>query len=35
MNTVLENRLFKSRYMPLPYDELYNAPALIQNKGWE
>jgi hypothetical protein len=35
LNGVLENRLFKSLYMPLPYDELYNTPALVQNKGWE
>ncbi|MEL7587454.1 MAG: RagB/SusD family nutrient uptake outer membrane protein [Prolixibacteraceae bacterium] len=34
-DVVLESRLFKSPYMPLSYDELYNAPALIQNKGWE
>ncbi|MFV0592229.1 MAG: RagB/SusD family nutrient uptake outer membrane protein [Draconibacterium sp.] len=35
MDVQLEKRLFNSVYMPLPYDELYNAPALIQNKGWE
>jgi len=35
MDVNLENRLFNSIYMPLPYDELYNAPALVQNKGWE
>ncbi len=35
MNVQLEKRLFNSVYMPLPYDELFNAPALIQNKGWE
>ncbi len=35
MNVQLEKRLFNSIYMPLPYDELYNAPALVQNKGWE
>lgn len=35
IRTELEKRLFNSIYMPLPYDELYNAPALIQNKGWD
>jgi starch-binding outer membrane protein, SusD/RagB family len=35
LSPVLEKRLFRSVYMPIPYDELYNAPALIQNKGWE
>ncbi|MGQ8335471.1 RagB/SusD family nutrient uptake outer membrane protein [Sunxiuqinia sp. A32] len=35
MNVELEKRLFNSIYMPLPYDELYNSPALVQNKGWE
>lgn len=31
----LENREFISPFMPIPYSEIYNAPALIQNKGWE
>lgn len=35
LNVQLEKRSFNSIYMPLPYDELYNAPALVQNKGWE
>lgn len=35
MNVQLEKRLFNSIYMPIPYDELFNAPALVQNKGWE
>jgi hypothetical protein len=34
-NVQLEKRLFNSIYMPIPYDELFNAPALVQNKGWE
>jgi hypothetical protein len=33
-NVPLGKRLFNSIYMPLPYDELFNAPALVQNKGW-
>ncbi|MCW0484253.1 RagB/SusD family nutrient uptake outer membrane protein [Gaoshiqia sediminis] len=35
MDVQLEKRLFNSIYMPLPYDELFNAPLLVQNKGWE
>lgn len=31
----LEKRNFKSPYQPIPYTELYNAPAIVQNKGWE
>ncbi len=31
----LEKREFISPFMPIPYSEIYNAPALIQNKGWE
>jgi len=30
----LGKRLFNSIYMPLPYNELFKAPALVQNKGW-
>ncbi|MDR1153430.1 MAG: RagB/SusD family nutrient uptake outer membrane protein [Bacteroidales bacterium] len=32
---LLERRNFKSPYQPIPYAELYNAPAVVQNKGWE
>lgn len=35
MNVKLEKRVYNSLYMPIPYDELYNAPALIQNMGWK
>ena len=31
----LEKREFISPFQPLPYDELFNAPALIQNYGWK
>lgn len=31
---VVEKRIFRSQYMPIPLDELYNAPALVQNAGW-
>jgi len=30
----LEKKDFKSPYQPIPYVELYNAPALVQNYGW-
>ena len=32
---LLEKRNFKSPFQPISYMELYNAPALKQNKGWE
>lgn len=35
LNVDLEKREFISPFMPIPYSEIYNAPALIQNKGWE
>lgn len=35
LNNFLENRRYITPYMPVPYDELYNSPALVQNKGWE
>ncbi|MDR3060840.1 MAG: RagB/SusD family nutrient uptake outer membrane protein [Dysgonamonadaceae bacterium] len=31
----LEKKDFKSPYQPIPYMELYNAPSLVQNYGWE
>lgn len=31
----LERREFLSPYPPIPYMELFNAPALVQNYGWE
>jgi len=30
----LEKKDFLSPYLPVPYMELYNAPALVQNYGW-
>lgn len=35
LNVTMEQRVFASKFMPLPYDELFNAPALVQNKGWD
>jgi len=31
---LLERKSFKSAYLPIPYSEVYNAPAIVQNKGW-
>jgi len=31
---LLERKNFKSAYLPIPYSEIYNAPAIVQNKGW-
>lgn len=33
--TEIENRVFRSAYLPLPYKEVLNNPTLIQNEGWE
>jgi len=30
----LEKKNFRSAYMPIPYTELFNAPSIVQNKGW-
>lgn len=30
----LEKRHFVSPYPPIPYTEVFNAPAIVQNKGW-
>jgi hypothetical protein len=32
---LLEKKNFRSAYLPVPYSEVYNAPAIVQNKGWE
>lgn len=34
-DTVVENRVFTSGYLPIPYKEMLNMPDLIQNEGWE
>lgn len=31
---VVEKRIFRSQFMPIPLDEIYNASALEQNAGW-
>ncbi|MDR1668242.1 MAG: RagB/SusD family nutrient uptake outer membrane protein [Bacteroidales bacterium] len=32
---LLEKRYFASPFQPIPYMEIYNSPALVQNYGWE
>ncbi len=32
---VLESRVFKSAYLPIPYTEMIKAKGLVQNEGWE
>lgn len=32
---VVEERNFKSRYLPIPYSEMKRAKGLVQNEGWE
>lgn len=33
--TVLESRKFPSPYLPIPYIEIANSPAVVQNAGWK
>lgn len=35
VNYEIESRLFKSPYLPLPYQEILRNSSLIQNEGWE
>ncbi|NLB11233.1 RagB/SusD family nutrient uptake outer membrane protein, partial [bacterium] len=35
LNNKIENRLFPSVYLPLPYDEMLRMENLIQNEGWD
>jgi hypothetical protein len=35
LNNEVEQRIFPSAYLPIPYDEILRAPLLIQNEGWE
>lgn len=35
LNNVVEQRDFKSPWLPIPYQEMLRVPALIQNNGWE
>lgn len=31
----LEKRIFESPYQPIPYTEVFNAPTVVQNRGWK
>lgn len=33
-SVVVEDRALPSRFLPLPYSEISNAPSLVQNEGW-
>jgi hypothetical protein len=35
MTPVIENRVFKSAFLPIPYDEMTRMSNLVQNEGWE
>lgn len=32
---VVERRLFRSAYLPIPYKEMLNVKGLVQNEGWD
>ena len=32
---VIERRLFRSAYLPIPYKEMLNVKGLVQNEGWD
>lgn len=32
---VIEKRLFRSAYLPIPYKEMLNVKGLVQNEGWD
>ncbi len=34
-NTIVEERLFTSPYLPIPYSEILRMSNLVQNEGWE
>jgi hypothetical protein len=34
-SAVVDNRNFKSLYLPLPYNEVLKMSKLVQNEGWE
>lgn len=35
LNRVVENRVYKSAFLPIPYDEMLRMSKLEQNEGWE
>ena len=35
LNKVVENRVYNSAYLPIPYDEMLRMSNLVQNEGWD
>ncbi|MDP4290550.1 MAG: RagB/SusD family nutrient uptake outer membrane protein [Bacteroidota bacterium] len=35
LTQVVENRVYKSAYLPIPYDEMLRMSKLVQNEGWD
>jgi hypothetical protein len=35
MTKVIENRVFKSAFLPIPYQEMLRMSKLVQNEGWD
>jgi hypothetical protein len=35
LNYEVENRVYKSAYIPIPYDEMLRMSKLVQNEGWD
>ena len=35
LTKVVENRIYKSAYLPIPYSEMLRMSKLVQNEGWE
>ena len=35
LDYVVETRLFRSAYLPIPYTEMLTLKGLVQNEGWE
>jgi len=35
LNRLIENRVFKSAYLPIPYQEMLRMSKLVQNEGWD
>jgi hypothetical protein len=35
LNYVVESRIYKSAYLPIPYSEILRMRNLVQNEGWE
>ena len=35
LSVEVEPRLFKSAYLPIPYEEMLRLDNLVQNEGWD